>query len=511
MNQNGMKLLRVRLMWMLVVAGLMCLPAIGALGQETPSASSVASETDGDTATQEGSEQATPQPAPSGKSSAADDTAPNETAAEAPPVDDDAPTRESSLPAGKTQPSVAEQATGGATAAEATSGWRTLWVGTGLLALFIVPVLIGNYLANRWKMPDHGWKISLVIGTLAASILICTFGRLKFGPDLAGGITLVYELEEVSAGASPAPGAPRPRNAADTQIRSGGREFKIGDLIAALKERLDPDGTKEITIREYGPAVEIIIPQTGEDEMEFVKRRITDLGQLEFRITADINMPQDRATIDQARKMAPSQKALMSGANKVAEWVTYDEKEFGPVREPQEPGDLITRMVNDVPEALVLMDPMNVTGEYLTSATKGLDNRGRVAVHFSFDRDGAGRFRQLTSQNKPSPATRNAHRRLGIVLDKKLISAPNIIETISDRGIISGGTMSDQEVEHIIEILNAGSLPAALNKTAISEHIISPTLGADTVEKGKVDVGGRGIHDHLLSVRRPHRLRGAGV
>ena len=149
---------------------------------------------------------------------------------------------------------------------------------------------------------------------------------------------------------------------------------------------------------------------------------------------------------------------------------------------------LVKRMAGDTPEALVLIDPMNVTGDYLTSATKGLDERGGPAVHFTFDRDGARRFRQLTSQNMPNPATRNAHRRLGIMLDKQLISAPNIIETISDRGMISGGTMSEQEVEHIIEILNAGSLPAALNKKPISEEIISPTLGAETIEKGKVAI-----------------------
>ena len=50
--------------------------------------------------------------------------------------------------------------------------------------------------------------------------------------------------------------------------------------------------------------------------------------------------------------------------------------------------------------------------------------------------------------------------------------------------------MTETEVEHIIEILNAGSLPAALNKTPISEEIISPTLGAETIEKGKMAILG---------------------
>ncbi|MEX0613759.1 MAG: protein translocase subunit SecD, partial [Pirellulales bacterium] len=166
--------------------------------------------------------------------------------------------------------------------------------------------------------------------------------------------------------------------------------------------------------------------------------------------------------------------------------------EFGPapaeIGAVDEEGGIVKRAAGDTPEALVLMDPMNVTGEYLTSATKGLDERGGPAVLFSFDSEGARRFRQLTSQNKPNPATPNVSRNLGIILDKTLVSAPRIETTISDRGMISGGSMTEKEVEHTVEILNAGSLPAALNKTPISEEIISPTLGKVTVEKGKVAI-----------------------
>src|SRR6185436_13578264 len=42
---------------------------------------------------------------------------------------------------------------------------------------------------------------------------------------------------------------------------------------------------------------------------------------------------------------------------------------------------------------------------------------------------------------------------------------------------------------HIVSILMAGRLPATLNKTPISEETISPTLGAVTVQKGKVAIG----------------------
>jgi SecD/SecF fusion protein len=356
-----------------------------------------------------------------------------------------------------------------------------------IAAIFILPVLAGNFLAKRLRMPDYGWKISLVLGSLLVSMVVIAFGEFKFGPDLAGGITLIYELADTSAlpeAAQPPAGAAGGQNADQQSARQ--RNFTMSQLIDALKERVDPTGTREVTIREYGPAIEIIIPQTGQDALAYVKRRITDLGQLEFRITADNAQTKDREIIKQALLVPPSQNDVIVGGNKVAEWVSYNPQEFGPPDQPDPfKRNIIKRMgAGDTPEALVLMDPMNVTGEYLTSATKGLGEQGGPAVNFSFDSQGARRFRQLTSQNRPNQAT-GARRYLGIILDNRLISAPGINETISRNGQISGRGMDEAEVDFIISILNAGSLPAALNKTPIREQITSPTLGAVTVEKGK--------------------------
>lgn len=388
-----------------------------------------------------------------------------------------------SLPAGKTQPSVAQKAaqkTGAENFGE--SGWSPWVLALVILALFVVPIMIGNYLSQLWRMPDHGWKISLVIGTLAASILICIFGQFKFGPDLAGGITLIYELAE-SPTVAVDKNAPQSGSAATSTLKSGGREFTMDKLIGALKRRIDPDGTKEITIRGYGPsACEIIIPQVGQDEMEFVKQKITKIGQLEFRITADQSMQKDRDIIDLAKKAPPTQKIVLRGDSPVAEWVPYDVKVFGPV---DAPSNEVKRMAGDTPEMLVLLDPFNVTGDYLTKATKGIDETGGPAVHFSFNPQGAQRFGRLTDANKPNEATPNIRRHLGIILDKTLLSAPEIRSRIEGEGQISGGSMTDKEVEVTVDVLNAGGLPAALNKTPISEDIISPTLGGVTIQKGK--------------------------
>ncbi len=68
--------------------------------------------------------------------------------------------------------------------------------------------------------------------------------------------------------------------------------------------------------------------------------------------------------------------------------------------------------------------------------------------------------RAVTSENLPDRQT-GVRRRLRIILDNGLISAPIIMSTISSRGQITGPFTND-EVRHIVAVLNAGELPAPL-------------------------------------------------
>ncbi len=66
------------------------------------------------------------------------------------------------------------------------------------------------------------------------------------------------------------------------------------------------------------------------------------------------------------------------------------------------------------------------------------------------------------------------------------MSAPVINSEIRDSGIIEGGPQGfkAKEVEHLINVLRAGSLPASLNPTPLQEEKVGPTLGEDTIAKG---------------------------
>jgi SecD/SecF fusion protein len=486
MNTSGQRTINFWLCQAVIGALLLAMPLAAANGQavaDKPAASALAA----DAAKSSASDTST---ASDAKSTSDADKGPAEKADTATTSETKAGDAKGVADAATADVKAAEAKGDGAAAAAANppaAGGVSPWMmGVLIVALFVIPILLGNYIARSVRMPDYGWKIGLVLFTILAGAVIVAIGEFKFGPDLAGGITLIYEIEDTSVGAVPEPGADAGKGAADDQkgavnaAPAPAKKVPMAELISALKQRIDPTGTQEISIRAQGPtAVEIIIPKTGQDALEYVKRRITDLGQLEFRITADPRWPRDRPKIEQAKLAPPNQKDVFLGGQKVAEWVAYDTKEFR-----KDDDRLVRRMAGDTPEALVLMDPWNVTGDYLSNAAKGADERGGPAVHFSFNSQGAQRFRQLTGQNLRDPAT-GLYRNLGILLDKRLISAPNIQSTISDQGQISGGAMTEKEVDFVVSILNAGSLPATLNKTPISQVVISPTLGAVTIKKGE--------------------------
>ena len=134
-----------------------------------------------------------------------------------------------------------------------------------------------------------------------------------------------------------------------------------------------------------------------------------------------------------------------------------------------------------ITEVLVAGDDYNVTGDYLTSESAGFGSEGNT-VDFGFNSKGAALFGAFTGQNTPDG---EFTRKLGIILDTKLYSAPALRSRISDRGQITG-MANKKEVDATVAVLKAGSLPAALNKNPLSEVLVGPTLGQDTIRQSKV-------------------------
>ena len=135
-------------------------------------------------------------------------------------------------------------------------------------------------------------------------------------------------------------------------------------------------------------------------------------------------------------------------------------------------------------EVLVLQDNYNVTGDLLDHANGGTDQSGRPDVEFTFNSEGGRLFGMLTGENKPDEVT-GFQRKLGIILDGKLFSAPGLKSQIVGNGVIEGDFTKDQVTQQV-DVLNAGALPATLNKEPISKLYCGPTLGRDTIFKSTI-------------------------
>ncbi|MEO8495883.1 MAG: protein translocase subunit SecD, partial [Planctomycetota bacterium] len=394
----------------------------------------------------------------------------------------------------------------------------------GFLAVLLLgiglPFYLGKVIAKRLRMADHGWRIGLIFCTIVLACVIV--GRrydwntgqfdIKLGVDLKGGVILIYEVD-----ASATAAAERDQDSPDG---SGGR-VQMGHLVEAIARRINPSGTKEIVIRPYGDQqVEIIIPEVEQLEVDLIKKSISTAGVLQFRITAN---SRDHSDIIELAREAAQDLAKKRGrfvfnetGVQVGLWarVGREQQDGGGEKfevsvaqntirdsttgdlievEPAHFGDdeleftryIKSRDINDIDVLMATDDGYNVTGSDLGAVSRGNDERLRPCIMFNLNQTqgGVGRFADLTTDNGPEG---NFQRQLGIVLDNSLLSAPNIQEPITQgRGRITG-QFTAEEVDFMVNVLQAGSLPVVLNPIPISENSINPLLGKETVQQGKM-------------------------
>ena len=264
----------------------------------------------------------------------------------------------------------------------------------------------------------------------------------------------------------------------DYSVAGGASPVDMDKLVAAVSRRVNPGGQKEVTVRQYGlDQLEVIVPDVDQAEVDLIKRIVSSAGVLEFRITANASDPRHRRAIELATR-TPGTTVAEEG-RQIGRWVELDTSKIG----SGEASGLITRAAADGrTEVLVVLDRFNVTGGYLTRALASYDQNLQPCVNFSFNSAGSSLFGTLTGQNLPDQAN-GLTSRLGIVLDDVLLSAPTIRTAISGDGQITG-SFKQADVEFLVGVLNAGSLPAALSSEPVSEQNISPQLGADTIRSG---------------------------
>jgi preprotein translocase subunit SecD len=197
--------------------------------------------------------------------------------------------------------------------------------------------------------------------------------------------------------------------------------------IEIIRRRIDDVGTKEPTILQRGDK-RILVELPGIDNPERVKELLGRTAQLTFRLVSKDDS-------------FGSEKLILSENN----------------------------------EELTVSKRVVISGDNLVDAQPQFDSQSnQPLVRFNLDRLGAQKFGRIT--------TENVGRRLAIVLDNSVISAPNIREAITGgTGTISGG-FSFQEATDLALLLRSGALPAPIN--IVEERTVGPDLGKDSIDAG---------------------------
>ena len=116
-----------------------------------------------------------------------------------------------------------------------------------------------------------------------------------------------------------------------------------------------------------------------------------------------------------------------------------------------------------------------IQGSQLEEAFPGTDSYGRPVVNIKFNSEARDIFYETTKRSVGRP--------IAILLDGIPVSAPNVDEPILGGNAVISGSFTAQEVKDLVIKLRAGSLPVPV--TILSNRLIGPTLGLDSIENGK--------------------------
>ena len=212
----------------------------------------------------------------------------------------------------------------------------------------------------------------------------------------------------------------------------------MGVARDVVRRRIDPGGTKEITVITEGNN-RILVQVPGVEDPDALKKLIGQTARLEFKLVDLSANPQD---LQQGR--AP-------------------------------PGSQVLPMADGTGSMAVKRRVM-VSGDQLTDAQQGFDQDGRAVINIKFNSSGARRFGRVTQENVGKP--------FAIILDDKVLSAPNINEPILGGQAQISGNFTVQSAHDLAVSLASGKLPVKLN--VIEERTVGPDLGKDSIHKGVI-------------------------
>lgn len=224
------------------------------------------------------------------------------------------------------------------------------------------------------------------------------------------------------------------------------------------------------------------------DDPQDLKRLLRGSGELDFRITVDANSRADETSLREELQELGPRNASPDGAvwlqlAKIESW--FDTIAQSEALQADPVGFFAGRgFVVEPYDGQYWMLAWDQVGNRMTSAEgdwqvtrsyKGRDEMGRSNIVFNMDTLGGQRLGELTREHVGD--------NMAVILDDRIITAPTLQGRISTNGSITGD-FSPEELNDIIQILNAGALQARLSPEPTSENTIGPSLGKDNLDAG---------------------------
>ncbi len=286
-------------------------------------------------------------------------------------------------------------------------------------------VYLGNYVEIYGNPKPNNKDVVYYIRELARA-------KLQFGMDLRGGTE--FRIAFNKANLSKEQSAPEVR---DT-------------IIEILRKRIDPRGMTEVEIRPNSPtSIAIKTPSVDPVAVNEIREMLKRPARLEFRIVHEKN-----------------DDLLSSG------------KEYVPdhIKMPHESTDDKGNKVRSF--LWVKRTPEKVRGKHLVSAGAEQTGTGQFEVSMVFNAAGATFMSQTTSAN--------IGKRMAIILDGTIFSAPVIQSEFSSRGRITGN-FTYKEANQLAIVLKSGNLPVDISIEG--EMGTDPTLGKGLIRSGMLACG----------------------
>ncbi|MBW1696938.1 MAG: protein translocase subunit SecD [Deltaproteobacteria bacterium] len=232
------------------------------------------------------------------------------------------------------------------------------------------------------------------------------------------------------------------------------KKLAADQALETIRNRIDQFGVSEPDIRRQGEN-RILIQLPGIKDTKRAKDLIGRTALLEFRL------------LDESHDLNEALKGNVPPGSEVLYQVTEDPE---------------THRVKKVP--YLVKKRAVLTGAYLTDARVQIDSQfNEPYVSIDFDRKGARIFERITEEN--------VQKRLAIVLDNTVYSAPVIQEKITGGKARITGNFTTEEARDLAIVLRAGALPAPVK--ILEERTVGPSLGTDSIRKGLISMLAGGI------------------